>query len=98
MDLSEVGVSYYEIGGGIQTSRVSSTTTVTSLSGAEKRISPTSVVPNDVRGVCYAPAEQGSRHLPYSMGNPLINLGFNVLLRGVEAAGLDVEMHDTEAY
>jgi len=89
MNMSEMGVSYYEIGGAIQTSRVSSISTVTSLSGAEKRISPTSVEPDDVRGVCYAPAEQGSRHVPYTMGNPLINLGFNILLRGIEEAGLD---------
>ena len=40
------------------------------------------VVPVSPYGVCYAPAEQ--RHIPYSYGNPLINLGANALLRAVE--------------
>lgn len=99
MNLNEVGVSYYEIGGEIQTSTVSSTTTVTSLSGVEASNDPNTVVAADVRGVCYAPAQQQSAHLPYTgIGNPLINIGFNVLLQGFRAAGFEKDPYPTEAY
>lgn len=99
MNLSEVGVSYYEIGGEIQTSTVSSTTSVTNLSGVEASNDPNTVVAADVRGVCYAPAQQQSEHLPYTgIGHPLTNIGFNALLRGFKAAGFYKDPHPTEAY
>lgn len=101
MNLSEVGVSYYEIGGAIQTSTVSNTTTVTSLSGVEASNDPNTVVAADVRGVCYAPASQQSAHVPYTgIGHPLTNIGFNVILRGLQQAGLGPKdpSHPSETY
>lgn len=99
MNLSEVGVSYYEIGGAIQTSTVSNTTSVTSLSGVEASNDPNTVVATDVRGVCYAPASQQSYRLPYTgIGHPLTNIGFNILLKGIEQTGYDPFAKEKELY
>lgn len=86
LDLDEIGVSYYEIGGEIQTCRVSNATTVLATPSSVDTVSTDRELRNSPYDVCYAAGEQ--RHLPYSMGNPLINLGFNILLRGIETAGL----------
>ena len=99
MNLNELGVSYYEIGGEIQTSTVSNVSTVTSLSGAEANIDPDVVVATDVRGVCYANAQQTSVHYPYTgIGHPLVNIGFNALLRSAEQLGLVKPVNDPTQY
>lgn len=36
------------------------------------------------------------RHIPYSYGNPLLNLGANIILRGVEATGYEPEWKKEE--
>ena len=96
IDLSELGVSYYEIGGKIQTSTVSIESTVVAVQDEpviadvvhERTLSP--------YDVCYAPAEQ--RHIPYSYGNPLVNLGANVLLRAIEPHLVESEYKTTGAH
>ena len=80
----------YQIGGDV---RIVTTSSSRTLPG-RKRVSPAK--PDNRRdsntGVemvegSWSPGS-GSYYLPYSMGNPLINLGFNILLRGLEQAGL----------
>jgi hypothetical protein len=88
MNLSDVGVSYYEIGGAIQTSRISPTKQISRMAGVEKSISPDSGGTHSVRGVCYGATAQP--HLPYSYGNPMVNLGINGLLRAVEAVVIPI--------
>lgn len=46
------------------------------------------VTPSVIRG--------RQRHIPYSYGNPLINLGANIILRGVEATGYEPEWKKEE--
>lgn len=82
IDLNELGVSYYEIGGQIQRSVVSNESTVVAVQDDPIIVDDVDVDNDTPYGVCYAPAEQ--RHIPYSYGNPLINLGANALLRAVE--------------
>lgn len=82
IDLSELGVSYYEIGGEIQTSIVSNKSTVVSIQDDPVVADNVDVRAYDPSAVCYAPAEQ--KHIPYSYGSPLINIAANALLRAVE--------------
>ena len=83
MDLSELGVSYYEIGGKIQTSTVSSESTVVAVQDVPVIADVVPVRSATPYDVCYAPAEQPQRHVPYSYGSPLVNLGVNALLYAV---------------
>lgn len=80
----------YQIGGDVRIVTTSSTRTLPD----RKRVSPAKPdnrrdYPSEFEMVegSWSPGS-GSYHLPYSMGNPLINLGFNILLRGAEQAGL----------
>ena len=82
IDLSELGVSYYEIGGEIQTSTVSEVSSVVVVQDDPVISNDSDVTYRNPYGVCYAPAEQ--KHIPYSYGNPLVNLAANVLIRGLE--------------
>ena len=82
INLSELGVSYYEIGGKIQTSTVSEESTVVAVQDDPVITDHVDVNYDTPYGVCYAPAEQ--RHIPYSYGSPLVNLAANALLRAVE--------------
>lgn len=36
------------------------------------------------------------RHIPYSYGNPIVNLGANIILRGIEASGYEPEWKKEE--
>lgn len=90
----EVGVSYYEIGGTIQTSKVSDIASVIQVQDVPAFAATDHNVPDNPSGVCYAPAEQ--KHIPYSYGHPLINLGANVLLRGVVALKPDTSWYEEE--
>ena len=96
IDLSEVGVSYYEIGGEIQTSIVSNESTVVAVQDDPVVADHVDVRYDNPYGVCYAPAEQ--RHIPYSYGSPLVNLGANALLRAIEPyideTAIMVKQHD----
>ena len=83
IDLSELGVSYYEIGGEIQTSIVSNVSTVVAVQDDPVVADYVDVRYDNPYGVCYAPAEQPKRHIPYSYGNPLVNMAANVLIRAV---------------
>lgn len=95
IDLSELGVSYYEIGGKIQTSVVKGESTVVVVHDDPVVADNVDVTYDTTYGVCYAPAEQ--RHIPYSYGNPLINLGANALLRAVEPFVDDTALHGETA-
>lgn len=95
INLSELGVSYYEIGGEIQTSTVSDESTVVAVQ--DDPVVADVVYDRTLSSydVCYAPAEQ--RHIPYSYGNPLINLAANALLRAVEPFVDDTVIHGETA-
>lgn len=94
IDLGEVGVSYYEIGGTIQTAKVSDITSVVQVQDVPAFAAADNDVPDTPSGVCYAPAEQS--HLPYSYGHPLVNLGANVLIRALTPFKPDTSWYEEE--
>lgn len=95
INFSELGVSYYEIGGEIQTSTVSDESTVVAVQDDPVVADVVHVRTLSPYDVCYAPAEQ--RHIPYSYGNPLINIAANALLRAVEPFVDDTVIHGETA-
>ena len=90
-DLRSRRTSAYEIAGEVVVVTTSSTKSLPGRKSVSTAMSDTRGNSGDSRRVAPSvdQSDVSTHHLPYSMGNPLINLGFNILLRGIEASGYD---------
>lgn len=81
----------YEIGGDVVIITTSTTRALPGRKSVSTAMSDTRGNSGDSRRVAPSvdKSDVSTHHLPYTMGNPLINLGFNILLRGIEASGYD---------
>lgn len=82
--------SAYEIGGEVRIVTTSSSRTLPGrkqVSLAESEPGHNASFKHEMVEGSWSP-NSGSVHLPYSYGNPIVNLGANVLLRSVQALGL----------
>lgn len=81
--------SAYEIGGEVQIVTTSSSRTlpgVKQVSTAKPDRSPRNDFKHEMVEGSWSPST--GYHLPYSYGSPVVNLGANILLRGLEALGV----------
>ena len=90
-DLRSRRTSAYEIGGEVVVVTTSPTKALPGRKSVSTAMSDTRGNSGDSRRVAPSvdQSDVGPHHLPYTMGNPLINIGFNVLLRGIETIGYD---------
>lgn len=93
--------SVFEVGG----EYVSTYTSERSSSTPRITKAPDYTLPSDTRGRADPPVyrpptpsvkRSRQRHIPYTYGNPLVNLGANVLYRSVEAIGYEPEWKKQE--
>lgn len=100
-DLSDVRkrqTSAYTVGNQVLISEVSNVKQNRSVIVEAPDVKLTAKV--DSLGLCYMPGttDRGGKWIPFSYGNPVVNLGANLLLRAAETAGVDPVRRDQELY